>query len=189
MSASIYLLTNTITGDRYVGQTLRPTHVRWRAHVHSALRCGSETHLHRAIRKYSESSFTLTILEHTTPNLLNKREQYWINVLHPEYNMTMGGEGGSPTEEVREKLRRAALSNWQKPEHRARMKKTHVGFTGRTHTKSANSKRSQRLMGRPKNDEHRQRLREASLRLWSDPDYRAKMIEVRRRRSQHQPRL
>ena len=112
MSAIIYLLTNTINGKQYVGQTSVGLDERWRRHCRYARR-GNPQYLCRAIRKYGPDAFTREILEHTTVEDVNVREIYWISelkTLEHGYNMTEGGEGMRgwvPSEETRAKLRAA----------------------------------------------------------------------------------
>ena len=43
--------------------------------------------IHSAILKYGYSKFSLDILEYCKPDLLIKREQYYIDLLEPEYNI------------------------------------------------------------------------------------------------------
>lgn len=88
----IYLITNTLTNDTYVGKTINTVEQRWRGHCYSA-KYGSTTHLHRAIRKYGEVSFRIDILEESPYNI-NESEIHWIAKLNPKYNMTKGGDGG-----------------------------------------------------------------------------------------------
>lgn len=95
MSAIIYLLTNTVNGKQYVGQTSRGLEERWRDHCSKA-RGVSNYMLHNAIRKYGPDVFTREILEHTTVDKINDRETYWIAEIKTHqsgYNMTEGGEG------------------------------------------------------------------------------------------------
>jgi group I intron endonuclease len=121
MSAIIYLLTNTINGKQYVGQTSVGLDERWRRHCRYARR-GNPQYLCRAIRKYGPDAFTREILEHTTVEDVNVREIYWISelkTLEHGYNMTEGGEGMRgwvPSEETRAKLR-AAKSGENNPMH------------------------------------------------------------------------
>jgi hypothetical protein len=44
------------------------------------------------MRKYGIENFMIEVLEITEH--LDEREKYWISTLHPQYNMTAGGEGG-----------------------------------------------------------------------------------------------
>jgi group I intron endonuclease len=43
--------------------------------------------IYRALLKYGYSNFSLEILEYCGSNVLKKREQYYINILKPEYNI------------------------------------------------------------------------------------------------------
>lgn len=93
--AIIYLLTNTSNGKMYVGKTTRSLEERWSEHVKSSC-YGSELYVHRAIRKYGESSFDVSVIEECSSDAINEREIYWIdrlNTLHEGYNMTAGGDG------------------------------------------------------------------------------------------------
>lgn len=109
MSAIIYLLTNTVNGKQYVGQTSVGLEERWKRHCRSA-RCGVDYHLYRAIRKYGPDTFTHEILEHTTIEDVNARETYWVAELKTKehgYNMTEGGggtRGWVPSDETRAKI-------------------------------------------------------------------------------------
>lgn len=91
----IYIITNHITQHRYVGMTSKTLKLRWSLHKADARR-NKPWHLHRAIRKYGEENFTITLLEETNLTSLEELgmlEQKWIEKLSPEYNMTSGGEG------------------------------------------------------------------------------------------------
>jgi len=47
----------------------------------------SSSAIHNALLKYNYSNFSLDILEYCEPNLLIKREQYYMDLLTPEYNI------------------------------------------------------------------------------------------------------
>jgi group I intron endonuclease len=92
----IYQIVNDTTKDSYVGMTKQHLNVRFRRHLSNA-RCGLNTHLCRAIRKYGEHAFHIDLLETMTAierSILADREKYWIATIAPEYNMTAGGDGG-----------------------------------------------------------------------------------------------
>lgn len=105
----VYLVTNLIDFRIYVGKTKQTLLERWNLHL-ADVKLGSSFYLHNAIRKHGASSFQLTVLFQTSSEEeMNRSESLWIITLHsydPEvgYNMTFGGEGGSPTEVVRQKL-------------------------------------------------------------------------------------
>lgn len=131
--AIIYLLTNTVNGKQYVGQTSHGLDIRWLQHCRRAHR-GNPQHLYNAIRKYGTDAFIREILEHTTIEDINDREIYWIAELNTKengYNMTDGGEGKKGcvvSEETRAKMSKA-LSGENHPfygkklsvEHRAKL--------------------------------------------------------------------
>ena len=88
----IYLFENMITGGTYVGKSVNTLEKRWRGHLYD-VRYGSQTHFHRAIRKYGAEWFFGVVLEEN-PDCINQAEKHWISRLNPSYNMTEGGDGG-----------------------------------------------------------------------------------------------
>ncbi len=89
----IYQITNVVNGKRYIGKTTKSAEDRLKKHFYNA-KSGQNTHLYKAIRKYGEASFTIEVVENTDEQQLNEREIFWISKLSPEYNMTIGGDGG-----------------------------------------------------------------------------------------------
>lgn len=43
--------------------------------------------IYKALVKYGNLSFKLEILENCDPNILIEREQYYLDLLNPEYNI------------------------------------------------------------------------------------------------------
>jgi group I intron endonuclease len=97
---NIYLIKNLINGKSYVGKTVFPIADRYKHHIRQ-MRAGSQYALHRAIRKYGQENFELTLLEKVNDlELLDAREIFWIKHLDTAnkkfgYNLTLGGEGRS----------------------------------------------------------------------------------------------
>jgi group I intron endonuclease len=89
----IYISQNKINGKRYIGKTVKTLEERWYKH-NKDVEYGSQTCFHRAIRKYGSENFTVELLEDCPSELNNEREIHWIATLNPEYNMTVGGDGG-----------------------------------------------------------------------------------------------
>ena len=118
MSGIIYLLTNTLNGKQYIGQTICGLDARWKQHCRSARR-GSKNYIHRAIRKYGTVVFNQQIIEETNLESLDSREIYWISMLNPEYNMTNGGGGVYGYKHSKEALAKisAALSGIKSPNY------------------------------------------------------------------------
>jgi group I intron endonuclease len=176
MSAIIYLLTNTINGKQYVGQTVYSLKNRWWKHCWS-VRNGSNLHLHNAMRKYGPDAFTREILEHTTIEDVNARETYWIAELNTRehgYNMTEGGEGTRGiirSEEYRAKQRVAKTGKKYSNETRSRMSAAHIGkrFSDESRARMCIAQK-----GRRKSAEHRAKLSAANMGKKLSPETIAK---------------
>ena len=90
----IYKIVNQVNGNFYIGKTTKPKEVRLQEHFYNSS-YNSQTYLHKAIRKYGCSNFTIEEVETQIPEeKLDEREIFWIENLNPKYNMTSGGEGG-----------------------------------------------------------------------------------------------
>ena len=98
MRGFIYKITNTINGKSYIGQTIQ--NVKERFYQHCATKCSkvvSNMAIHRAIKKYGKSNFTVEVIEEIDSTNLNYRERYWIkyyNSYNNGYNSTKGGQDG-----------------------------------------------------------------------------------------------
>lgn len=81
----IYKTTNLINNKIYIGKDKN----------NNPKYFGSGKILKLAIKKYGIKNFKKEILEYcNTIEELDEREKYWINILNPEYNIGMGGNGG-----------------------------------------------------------------------------------------------
>ena len=98
MRGFIYKITNTVNGKSYIGQTIQ--NVKERFYQHCATKCSkavSNMAIHRAIKKYGKSNFTVEVIEEIDFANLNDRERYWIkyyNSYNNGYNSTKGGQDG-----------------------------------------------------------------------------------------------
>ena len=98
MRGFIYKITNTINSKSYIGQTIQ--NVKERFYQHCATKCSkavSNMAIHRAIKKYCKSNFTVEVIEEIDSANLNDRERYWIkyyNSYNNGYNSTKGGQDG-----------------------------------------------------------------------------------------------
>lgn len=124
----IYLTTNLINGKKYIGQHYGDIDDKY---------LGSGVAFVRALNKYGKENFQKEILEITTKDKVNEREQYYIELhnafLSDEYyNLTTGGENLNV-----EKINQAK-EQWQKDhpiEHQNQVDKWRMAGT------MANSKR------------------------------------------------
>lgn len=96
MRGFIYKITNTINSKSYIGQTIQ--NVKERFYQHCATKCSkavSNMAIHRAIKKYGKSNFTVEVIEEVESTNLNDRERYWIRYYdsyNNGYNSTEGGQ-------------------------------------------------------------------------------------------------
>jgi hypothetical protein len=100
--SGIYMLTNKLTGDIYVGQSI-DLRKRFLNYFNlSYLSRRNELIICRAIIKYGYSNFSITILEYCDKCDLDIREQHYFDVLNPKYNIQKiaGGEGEAPAQKV-----------------------------------------------------------------------------------------
>jgi hypothetical protein len=122
----VYVMTNTITNKRYVGQavTHRLNHGKYRPfgylkrfkdHISEAV-CNTKkkqcSFLNNSIRKHGTDAFTVELITRCGRDDGNRIEQYYIeqyDTLHPRgYNLTKGGNQRASTHEQRVKIMAAA---------------------------------------------------------------------------------
>lgn len=150
--ASVYLATCAPTGRQYIGFTTRSPAERWRRHVQQAEQGGGYL-LHAAIRKHGAEAFTVRELAGGLPaEVALELEIAAIEAYGTQapggLNLTGGGQGGAPSDVVREKLRRP---------------------------KSAETRRRMSEAGRRRSAEHRRRLGAVHLGKAKSPSHVAKM--------------
>jgi len=91
----IYLIENLINGHRYVGQSVD---IQQRISYHKSTRFNENAGeydyvLYKALRKYDWEDFKIMVLEEVENDKdLTAREEYWYNLLEPEYNMIKPGD-------------------------------------------------------------------------------------------------
>lgn len=91
--SGIYLWYNRQNGKSYIGQSVnlgdkkkgRLLRYYHNSYLNSSSR--GESQIRLALIKYGHDNFALAILEYCPINLLDEREQYWIDLLLPEYNI------------------------------------------------------------------------------------------------------
>ena len=93
--AYIYKATNKENGKFYIGKTNRPKlHMRISTHMYYANHKNSNLPFSNALRKYGRDGFCWEIIDECSKENIGEREIYWIDKLKPEYNVTLGGDGG-----------------------------------------------------------------------------------------------
>ena len=150
----IYKIENLLNHKIYIGQTTKKRATdRFSQHRYLARHPEQETsisYLHRAMNKYGVHNFSFEVIEETEDSLLNEREQYWIkekNSLTPNGYNMTKGGEGS------------------------------IGFS-RTQTEEEREKRSISVKKfYEDNPEAIEKLRERTLQLWQDENYRKRVTE------------
>ena len=124
----IYKITNKIDGKSYIGKCVGSIEKRFQRHCRPSSGC---IKIKNAINKYGKENFEveeLEVCENT--EVLSKREVYWIkhyNSIEKGYNLTKGGDGGLPNEEVREKIRKYRTGKKASQKTKDKMSKNRTG--------------------------------------------------------------
>ena len=112
--AGIYRWVNKVNGKTYIGSSVnlaRRFRVYYDLSFLSVRLEKAKSHIYSAILKHGYSNFQLEILEYCTKENAISREQYYIDLLNPEYNLnsTAGSRlGAKLSEESRLKKSQAA---------------------------------------------------------------------------------
>jgi len=88
----IYKIENKINGKMYIGQS---NNIQRRFYEHQTKGEKSRIPVDVAIQKYGKENFTFEVIEETTIEKLNEREEFWIaefNSIEKGYNCSKGGE-------------------------------------------------------------------------------------------------
>jgi group I intron endonuclease len=128
----IYCITNKINGKKYIGFTTRTLDERMCEHF-SPSSHKSGYAIHRAIKKYGKENFEYSLL-YEGDDALDK-EDYFINYLTGEYNMTSGGNlppsqlgnRWKHTEESKLKMSLSSKGKAKSDSHRQTMSETRKG--------------------------------------------------------------
>lgn len=133
MNSGIYTITNKTNGHRYVGSSVN-LDKRFRSHRRTLRK---ETHrnryLQRAWNKYGDNAFSFEVLEECEPEFLVSMEQWWMNMLCPEYNIclvagsSLGIKKGPLSEEHKAKVSAALKGHKISKETRAKISAANKG--------------------------------------------------------------
>lgn len=135
MISGVYRITSTVSGKSYVGSS---QNIRSRLNWHKCVLRNENHHsqaLQRAWRKYGEVNFEFVVIENCAVELLEEREQYWmdeLNVLGPTgYNVqphARSSRGFKMSKETCKKLSIAAkklVTDEERERRSKRAKKQH----------------------------------------------------------------
>ena len=185
--------------NSYIGKTIHDPE-KGRIHSHLNGKAPESRALCNAIKKYGKNAFTYKILhKDIIPELLDIFEIEAIksqNTLVPNgYNLTTGGEGGSPSEETRKKMSLANRGKTLTPEHRQKIADAN---RGKKHSEETLRKLSESHMGNPSpnkgkplTSEQRKHLSEVNEGKTHSPETKAKISaslkKTFRRKGGHSP--
>jgi group I intron endonuclease len=84
----VYRWISKINGKSYVGSSVSLSNKFSTYYsLNSLIKVKGSIIIYRALLKYGYSNFSVDILEYCERNTLMEREQYYINILKPEYNI------------------------------------------------------------------------------------------------------
>lgn len=198
-----YLITNLVTGIRYVGVTTQqPPIKRWKRHISEAKHNMGPPLLHADMRRYGIEAFRFEVVTtYETHAAMVQGERDMIvqyNTLAPAgYNMTTGGQGtigykwsaeararlsatnkGRSMEHARAAMLAAVRGKPLSPEHRAKIAAAHMG------KKQGPMSEAQKEKLRITSARHRHspesiaRMRVAQLKSWANPVRHEKMVSI-----------
>lgn len=134
----IYEFVNKINGKVYVGQA-KDFKSRLRCHKYHYKSNKKNSPFYAALRKYGWDNFFINIIEECNVELLNDREEYWINekkCLYPNgYNLMKGGGQYEMSENTKNKLSNKRKGIKFSPEHIENLRKSHLGIKLSNETK------------------------------------------------------
>jgi hypothetical protein len=158
----VYLITNTVNGKVYVGQTVQPIIVRWRQHCGQAKSGRKAYPLYLAMQKYGLSAFSVSVICYAQSQAeLNQMELDFIKLHNSAdrshgYNLKGGGDSiGRHAMVTRAKISAARLGRtgtpWtarQRSEARERFELNGSPMRGYRHSPESRKKMSDGMKGR-----------------------------------------
>lgn len=158
--AGVYCWTHLESGKKYVGSSV-DLYRRFMQYynIKYITRGAKSSLICKALLKYGYSSFKLEILEYCNPSEVIAREQYYIDLLKPEYNIlkvagSLFGYKHSP--ESLEKMREIALN--RSDETKAKLREAALGKTYK-HTEETKIKLRDAILGKKHSEETKAKLR------------------------------
>jgi group I intron endonuclease len=169
--SGIYMWTNKLTGDIYIGQSADISK-RFKNYFNlSYIKSKNGFRISRALIKYGYSNFSVTVLEYCNKFDLLVREQYYFDILSPQYNILKiagSSEGFKHSEETKAKISKALkgvyigeksalFGHLIAEETKKQMSLKKAGESnplyGKTHNENTKELMRQRALGRKHSDE------------------------------------
>ncbi len=124
----VYLAVNKVNGKKYIGYTTKSLHERIKNHVIKAYSKNGKHYnyfFQRAIRKHSIDSFEWSVIQNCSSKdecceIESKYILEYDSIYPNGYNLTLGGDGGIPCDEVKKKISKS-LRNYFSTNSNARV--------------------------------------------------------------------
>ena len=126
--SGIYLFTNLLNKDQYVGQSIDLGKRFTKYFTLSYLKNRNTLVISRALIKYGYANFSISILEYCDKDILNEREQYYMDIIKPVYNTLKIAGSSSGYKHTQESKDKRSLSL------KGKYTGTNSPLYGRTHT-------------------------------------------------------
>ena len=126
--SGIYLFTNLLNKDQYVGQSIDLGKRFTKYFTLSYLKNKNTLVISRALIKYGYANFSISILEYCDKDILNEREQYYMDIIKPVYNTLKIAGSSSGYKHTQESKDKRSLSL------KGKYTGTNSPLYGRTHT-------------------------------------------------------
>lgn len=161
----VYKILNPINQKCYIGITSTSLKKRINGHLKD-MRQGSQSAIHRAIRKYGINSFDISIISDNAKSWkdLCKQEKFFIakyNSYNNGYNSTIGGDGNygyKPTEETKQKQSKALKGRKKPPRTKEWCEKISKANKGKKLSKETREKISKGNKGKKLSKDHIKRF-------------------------------
>jgi len=161
MTCGIYKITNISNGKMYVGSSIHIER-RWMCHKSYLSRhIHYNLHLQYSWNKYGESCFVFDIIEECKFDILDMKEEYWIEELKTwdreyGYNKNRYINGRKlVSSSTKEKIRLSHTGVKLSEEHKKKISKAHLGMQ---RPQSTGDKIGKALRGKPKSEKAKQNM-------------------------------
>ncbi len=153
--SGIYMWRNLDSGKIYVGSA-KNLGIRLKGYYNiNQLTRVTNMHINRALLKWGYSSFSLSILEYCSIDVLIQREQYYFDLLKPEYNICT--TAGSTLGKLHSLEAKEKISNTKKG--------TNTGeensFFGKTHSEESRLRMVEAKLGKTLAELTKEKIRES----------------------------